>query len=126
MNKYLATLVLACAAVSCAGVSLAQPAPSPALRERLCAENARDRGLSSSHGLSRERYDAFMSKCTGIPAANSGTAQPPAQPPGAAPPSQPAAAAPLSPLAISCNKEISELGITGAAAKSYLGRCLAR
>ena len=127
MNKCLATLALGCAVAFWAEVSVAQPAPTPGERERLCAGDARRLGLSSRHGLSRERYDAFMSKCTGVPAANSGPALPPAQPPGAAPPSQPpAAAAPLSPWAISCNRKVSELGLSGAAAKSYLERCLAR
>jgi hypothetical protein len=118
MNKYLATLVLACAAVSCAGVSVAQEAmPTPGQRERLCAGEARDLGLTG------EPFDAYMNKCTRIPAASS----PPAQPPGAAPPPQPAAAAaPLSPWAISCNKKVRELGLSGAQAKSYLKRCLAR
>jgi hypothetical protein len=117
MNKHLATLVLACAAVSYAGVSVAQEAmPTPGQRERLCAGEARDLGLTG------EPFDAYMNKCTRIPAASS----PPAQPPGAAPPPQPAAAAPLSPWAISCNKKVRELGLSGAQAKSYLKRCLAR
>jgi hypothetical protein len=126
MNKCLATIALGCAVAFCAEVAVAQPAPTPGERERLCAGRARELARSSKLGLTGARYSAFMSRCTGIPAANSGPALPPAQPPGAAPPPQPPAAAPLSPLAISCNKKVSELGLSGAAAKTYLGRCLAR
>jgi hypothetical protein len=123
-NKHLVSFALACAVALSAGASVAQSIPTPGERERLCATEAHKIGR---FGLTGERYDAYMRRCTGIPAANSGPAPPPAQPPGAALPPRPSAAAPpLSPLALRCNKMISEMGITGPAAKTQLERCLAR
>lgn len=123
-NKHLASFVLGCAVALSAGASVAQRVPTPAERERQCAIEARKFGKI---GITGERYDAFMRRCTGSPVATSGPALPPAQPPGAGPPPQPPAAAPpLSPLAIRCNQMMQETGISGAKAKTYLERCLAR
>jgi hypothetical protein len=120
MAKYLAALLVGWTVLSGVGMAVAQQMLSPRQREAYCAREAQKRGLSG------KSFNEYMNRCTHLGSRRgSGLAPPPASNPAATPP-QPSAPAPRSARAVECDRMARELGITGAAATSYLRRCIAR
>jgi hypothetical protein len=119
-HRWAAALVATCAIASCSAFAQTQIKITPVQREALCAREARANRLTGT------RFNQFMDRCT-HPAFTTGSAaaSPPVQPPSNGQPTQPSTTAtPASKREADCRKAITEMGMTGAAAATYLQRCL--
>jgi hypothetical protein len=108
---------LAIVLVFFAGAACAQrPDAAYQARFELCLQEARTRHYEEA------RYNIFMVKC--MHGATLGAVARPLPPPSATPPVASTPATPLSSRAVSCNQMVTEMGIKGTQATTFLQRCL--